>query len=143
VPRFAASTDALAPAQPSSGNQAGTSELKLAAGALDTVGDVFARFLVTFGIGSGLRGGEFTYTLTSYGYEFDLDRVQWTGDLQVSGTMRWDVKSGEVNADLRLRHQGKNAGTLAIAWSDVQPNATATLSGRIAGKRVEAQRIAP
>ena len=143
VPRFAASIDALEPVRPSTGNQAGERELKLAAGALDTVGDVFARFIVTFGIGSGLRGGEFTYTLTPYGYEFDLDRVQWTGDLQVSGAVRWDVKSGDVTADVRLRQQGKNVGALAIAWNDVQQNATATLSGKIAGQIVEAQRIAP
>lgn len=143
VPRFAAAVDELEPVQPSGGNQAGARDLKLATGALDTVGDVFARFLVTYGIGSGLRGGEFTYLLQPYGYEFDLNRVQWTDDLQVSGTMRWYVKSGEVVADVRLRQGGKNAGNLKITWNDVEKNAIATLTGKIGDKAVKAKRIAP
>ena len=57
-----------------------------------------ARFIVTSGIGGGLRGGEFTYTLQPYGYEFDLERVQWTEDLQVSGRMRWHLATGDVSA---------------------------------------------
>ena len=104
VPRFSAAVNQLAPVQPTSGNEA-NADLKVAAGALDTVGDVFSRFLVTFGIGSGLRGGEFTYLLKPWGYEFDLKRVQWIDDLQVSGTMRWELASGDVTADLRLRQR--------------------------------------
>jgi len=143
VPTFASSIEQLVPVQAVSGNQAGTRDLKLAAGALETIGDVFARFLVTFGIGSGLRGGEFTYTLQPFGYEFALNRVQWTDDLQVSGTMRWHVATGNVIADVRLRRGGAQVGTLRVEWNDVQKNAVATLTGAIGNKTVKAKRIAP
>jgi TAP-like protein len=142
-PRFAEFVDELEPVEALSGNQASARDLKLAAGALETVGDVFSRFLVTFGIGGGLRGGEFTYVLKPFGYESDLHRVQWADDLQVSGTMRWRLKSGEVAADVRLRQHGKNVGTLAITWNDVDRNAVATLTGKIRDKTVKAKRIAP
>ena len=143
VPKFASSVSQLEPVQAVGGNQAGVRDLKLAAGALETVGDVFSRFLVTFGIGSGLRGGEFTYTLQPFGYEFDLDRVQWTSDLEVSGRMRWHLDSGNVIAVVRLRQEGKQVGTLTIEWNDVQKNALATLTGTIGNKTVKAKRIAP
>jgi pimeloyl-ACP methyl ester carboxylesterase len=143
VPLFATLTDELQPIQATNGNQAGARELKIAAGALDTVGDVFSRFLITFGIGGGLRGGEFTYVLKPFGYEFDLQRVQWTDDLQVTGTLRWHLASGDVVADVRLRHNGKSAGELAIMWNDVQKNAIATLTGTVGGKTLKGKRIAP
>ena len=133
----------VAPAQATSGNEVSPRDLKLAAAALETVGDVFSRFLVTFGIGGGLRGGEFTYTLQPFGYEFELKRVQWTDDLQVSGVMRWNVSTGDVTADVRLRRAGAQAGTLAIKWNDIQSNAVATLTGTIGNKTVKAKRIAP
>jgi len=143
VPRFARSVDELKPVQALNGNQANARALRLASGALETVGDVFARFLVTYGIGSGLRGGEFTYTLQPDGYTFELDHVQWTQDLQVSGTMRWILKSGDVSANVRLLQNGKNVGHLDIAWNDVVPNAIASLTGTIGNDRVKAKRIAP
>ncbi len=143
VPKFASAVSQLDPVQAVSGNQAGTRDLKLAAAALETVGDVFSRFLVTFGIGGGLRGGEFTYTLQPFGYEFELKRVQWTDDLQVSGRMRWHLDTGKVVADVRLRQDNKQVGTLAIEWNDVQKNAIATLSGTIDTKTLKARRIAP
>jgi pimeloyl-ACP methyl ester carboxylesterase len=143
VPKFAVLVNQLEPAQPVSGNQAGTRELKLAAGALETLGDVFSRFRVTFGIGGGLRGGEFTYTLQPFGYEFELDRVQWTEDLQVSGRMRWHLDSGNVIASVRLGQDSKQIGTLTIEWNDVQKNAIATLTGMIGDQVLRAQRIAP
>jgi hypothetical protein len=143
VPKFASTIAQLAPLQATKGNQAGTRDLKLAAGALETVGDVFSRFLVTFGIGSGLRGGEFTYTLKPFGYEFVLDGVQWTDDLQVSGHIRWYLGTGNVVAVVRLRQAGAQVGTLTINWNDVQKNAIATLTGTIGNKTVKAKRIAP
>jgi len=142
-PRFASAVSELEPPDALNGNQASRRELKLATGALETVGDVFSRFIITAGIGSGLRGGEFTYERKPYGYEFDLDRVQWTEDLQVSGKMRWYVKSGDVTADVRLRQDGKNVAQLDISWNDVEKNASALVTGHIGDKRVRAKRIAP
>ncbi len=142
-PRFAKTVGELKPVDALTGNQAGSSELKSAAGALETVGDVFARFIITYGIGSGLRGGQFTYVQESYGYQFDLDHVQWTGDLEVTGTIHWYTATGDVSADVKLRQNGKNVGNLSFAWNDVAVNAIASITGTINGDRVRAQRIAP
>lgn len=143
APKFAKTVSQLAPVSPLNGNEAAGRDLKLAAGALETIGDVFSRFLITYGIGSGLRGGEFTYTLKRGGYEFDLENVQWANDLQVSGTMRWDLKSGDVTADVRLRDNGKPAGRLHIEWNDVEKHATARLTGTMGDRRLKAKRLAP
>jgi pimeloyl-ACP methyl ester carboxylesterase len=142
-PKFVRFTHQLAPAQALHGNQGGTRELKLATGALETVGDVFSRFLITFGIGSGLRGGEYTYTLEPSGYVYELNRVKWTEDLEVSGSLRWKLASGDVVADVRLRQDGKQVGQLAIKWNDVERNAIARLDGTVNGEHVKAKRIAP
>ena len=117
--------------------------MRVAAGALETVGDVFSRFLITYGIGAGLRDGLFTYARDDVGYSFDLDHVKWTNDLEVTGTMEWDLASGNVTADVKLRQNGKNVGNLSIAWNDVQSNAIASITGTIGGDRVKAKRIAP
>ncbi|HEV7716518.1 MAG TPA: alpha/beta fold hydrolase [Steroidobacteraceae bacterium] len=143
VPRFARSVDELAPAEALAGNKASPDELRLAAAALETVGDVVARFYVTYGIGTGLRGGEFTYTLQPFGQDFVLDRVKWTDDLEVSGSIRWNQNTDAITADVKLFQGGKRVGRLDIAWNDGQRDAVATLSGTVASSKVEARRIAP
>jgi pimeloyl-ACP methyl ester carboxylesterase len=143
VPRFAKTSAALAPVDAVRGNRADRRALQLASGALETAGDVFARFLVTFGIGSGLRGGEFTYVRDGEGYTFTLDAVKWTEDLAVSGTMTWNLRTGVVTADLKLKQYGKPIGRLDIEWNDIPGNSLATLEGTIGGERVRARRIAP
>jgi pimeloyl-ACP methyl ester carboxylesterase len=143
VPKFARSVDDLKPADATIGNQANNAKLRVASGAVETVGDVFSRFLITYGIGAGLRDGLFTYVRDDVGYAFDLDHVKWTNDLEVTGTMQWNLASGNVTADVTLRQGGKNAGNLTIAWNDVQSNAIATITGTIGGDRVKAKRIAP
>jgi hypothetical protein len=143
VPRFARTVSELEPAEAVIGNQANASELRVAAGALDTVGDVFARFLITYGTGGGLRGGKFRYTLESYGYAFEFEHVRWAEDLEISGTMYWYLAPNAVLADVQLWHNGKSEGNLTIAWNDLDTNAIATLDGTIGNDRVRAQRIAP
>jgi pimeloyl-ACP methyl ester carboxylesterase len=143
VPTFARSVSELKPLDAVSGNRASRTKLQVAAGALETVGDVFSRFLITAGIGSGLRGGEYTYLGTDAGYEWELHKVKWTDDLEVSGTMGWDLASGDVTADVTLRQGSKSVGNLSISWSDVQSNAIASVTGTIGGDRVRAKRIAP
>ena len=142
-PKFARSVGELSPLDTTAGNQANNAKLRIATGALETVGDVFARFIITYGIGSGLRGGQYTYLGTDTGYEWDLDRVKWTDDLEVSGAIVWDSASGNVTSDVKLRKGGKNIGNLSISWNDVPANAIATVTGTIDGDRVRAKRIAP
>jgi hypothetical protein len=90
-----------------------------------------------------LRGGQFTYLQQPDGYEFNLDHVRWTEDLEVSGSIRWRTASGKVLADVTLRRNGRNVGDLDFAWDDVEVDAIASISGTINGKRVRAQRLAP
>ena len=143
VPRFERSVAALKPADATSGNVANASKLRLASGALETVGDVFSRFLITYGSGSGLRGGKYTYGRNGSKYVFQLNRVKWTDDLEVSGTMQWSLSSGNVTASVTLRQGGKSIGNLSIAWNDLKTSAVATLTGTIGGAAVRAKRIAP
>jgi pimeloyl-ACP methyl ester carboxylesterase len=142
-PRFARTVTGLIPVTALAGNQASAAELRVATGALETVGDVFARFIVTDGSGAGLRGGQFSYAQEDYGYQFTLDHVQWTEDLQVSGTITWQTATGEVTASVQLTQAGKSVGNLSFAWNDVGVNTLASVAGKINGDLVKAQRIAP
>lgn len=142
-PRFATTVEQLMPVDAIRGNQANRRDLQIATGALETVGDAFARFLITFGSGSGLRGGQFSYVQEAQGYEFTLDRVRWTEDLEVSGTIRWLTASENVSAAVQVRYNGKNAGALTLAWNDRLVDAIASITGTLNGKLVKATRIAP
>ena len=86
-----------------------------------------------------MRGGTFTYVQQPYGYEFDLDHVKWTEDLQVTGEIRWRTASGNVSADVKLRQDGKDLGDLSFAWNDVDVNAIASVTGTLNGNRVKAK----
>jgi pimeloyl-ACP methyl ester carboxylesterase len=143
VPRFAKSVNELDPVDALRGNDANAHELRLAAGALETVGDAFARFLLTYGTGGGLRGGKFSYVLQPYGYAFKFEHAQWADDLEITGSMNWYLKSNDIFADVRLWQNGKSVGDLNIAWNDLDEHAIATLTGTIGNARVKAQRIAP
>lgn len=143
VPKFARLASQLDPVEAVSGNKASASERRLASAAAETVGDVIARFLTTFGIGSGLRGGEFTYVRSDNGYDFELDRVKFTDDVEVSGTITWNQFTDDIVADVKLFQNGRRVGRIDIQWDDAQRNAVARLSGTVGDSRLEARRIAP
>jgi pimeloyl-ACP methyl ester carboxylesterase len=143
VPQFARLASELDPAEAVSGNKASAGERRLASAAAETVGDVIARFLTTFGIGSGMRGGEFTYVRSDNGYDFELDRVKFTDDLEVSGTITWNQFTDDIVADVKLFQNGRRVGRIDIQWDDAQRNAVARLSGTIGDSRLEARRVAP
>ena len=142
-PRFARTVEDLKPLEALKGNQASPHELRAAAAALETAGDVFARFILTYGFGGGLRGGKFSYLQRPYGYEFTLDHVRWTEDLQVSGTIRWHTASSAVSADVSLFEDGRNLGDLHFNWNDAAVDALAAVDGTLGGHLVRATRIAP
>jgi pimeloyl-ACP methyl ester carboxylesterase len=143
VPAFATKYADVAPASPAAGNRTDETGLRLASAAAETVGDVIARYYVNDeGSGSGLRGGTFDFDNTDTGYEFDLDDLQWTRDLKVSGKIEWNQLSGEIAAKIRFTAKG-HSGKLTIVWNDRETEAIATLSGDIDGKRLEAERLAP
>ena len=91
IPAFAKSSKEVDPAVRGVFNQGTDFDLRVAAAAAYTVGDVLARWWVNFtGDGVGLRGGTFSYEAPANVTFFTLDKVRWVNDVQVSGSMSWD-----------------------------------------------------
>ncbi len=144
VPRFALTAAELAPLTAVSGNKTSAAQLRIAAAGLEAVGDVIARYYVTYNyVGGGLRGGSFTYEATDVGYDFDLQDILWTQDVAVSGTVSWDQTTSLITAHVVLSSGGALVGTLDIGWDDSKINAMATVTGKIQGVALNAKRIAP
>jgi pimeloyl-ACP methyl ester carboxylesterase len=142
VPAFATKAADVAPAKADTGNAATEAELRLAAAAAETAGDVLARYFVNAGgSGVGLRGGSFSLAGFDAGFAFTLDHVRWAEDLAVSGTLRWNQSTGDITADLTL--DGAATGTVALAWNDRDTDAVARLTGTIGGHALVAERLAP
>jgi hypothetical protein len=99
---------------------------------------------VTFNyVDSGLRGGKMTYDATDTGYDFKLKGYKWTEDIAVSGTVSWDQTSNLITAQVTLKTAGTQVGSLQISWNDADINAMASVTGKIQGAALIAQRIAP
>ena len=144
VPIFAALSADLPPALASAGNMAPEASLRVAAAALETVGDALARYYVAFGYdNAGLRGGTFHFAPTPLGYRFVLTGLQWTQDVAVSGVVNWDQVHGTVEANLDAVQQAGVSGKLHMRWDALAANAVAELDGSLGGKAVVAHRIAP
>jgi hypothetical protein len=144
VPKFARLAAELAPLTALPGDRTSDAQRRIAAAALETVGDVIARYYVTYNyVDSGLRGGSFTYVPTNVGYDFNLLGVQWTQDVAVSGSVSWDMSAAVISAHLTLSNGGARLGALDISWNDAEINAVASVSGYIGGRRLDARRGAP
>ena len=132
------------PAVPGSGNSANAHELALVSAAVQTAGDVQARWYVNYsGSDSGLRGGTWTWTQPDEVASFTLNAVRWTTDLAVSGSMVWDQISGVVRAELRFTADDGTSGTVSAIWNDQQSQLAAQLTGTVAGQTVAASMPAP
>jgi pimeloyl-ACP methyl ester carboxylesterase len=144
VPLFAVTSNELAPLDALKGDKTTDAQRRIAAAGLETVGDVIARYYVTFNfVDTGLRGGKFTYASTDTGYEFTLKGLKWTEDIAVSGTVSWDQTSNIITAQVTLKDAGTQVGTLQIRWNDADINAMAKVTGEIQGATLNAKRIAP
>lgn len=144
VPKFALKAQGLAPVDPLPGNHATEAQRRIAAAGLEAVGDVLARWYDYYGSkGRGLRGGFFSYAATSSGYDFTLQEIKFTEDVEATGKMAWNTTTAQITATVSLRSNGTPAGLVKIAWNDAEINATATIRGEIQGTVLEAQRIAP
>jgi hypothetical protein len=144
VPLFAVSASELAPLEALKGDKTTDGQRRIAAAGLETVGDVIARYYVTFNyVDTGLRGGKFTYAATDTGYEFKLKGLKWTDDIAVSGTVSWDQTTNIITAQVTLKGAGTQLGTLQISWNDADINAMASVTGNIQGAALVATRIAP
>ncbi len=59
----------------------------------------------------------------------------------MSGSATWTLASGAVRADLRLA--GASRGRLKARWNLQRPLARATLDGRLGGRELHAEMLAP
>jgi pimeloyl-ACP methyl ester carboxylesterase len=144
VPFFPLLAAQAIPAAPGSGNTANAHALALVSAAVQTAGDVQARWYINYsGTDSGLRGGTWTWTQPGEVASFTLDAVRWTTDLAVSGSMVWDQISGVIRADLRFSADDGTTGTLSAVWNDQQSQLPAQLTGRVGGQSVVATMPAP
>ncbi len=140
-PRHAA--EAIA-ADPRPGNSATSRERALASAAVQSAGDVLARWYVnTSGRDTGLHGGDWSYTQPGDVVHFRLRQVRWTEDLAVSGEISWDQLSGAIAADLRFAATGGASGRIAARWNDQQTLAKADLEGQIGTHTLLAEMPAP
>jgi len=144
VPRFARSASELAPLQALKGDKTTDAQRRIAAAGLESIGDVIARYYVTYNYAdSGLRGGKLTYHAIGTGYEFKLNEFKWTEDIAVSGSVSWDQMSNVITAHVTLKSAGTQVGVLQILWNDADIDAMASVTGEIQGSALIAQRIAP
>jgi hypothetical protein len=145
VPRFAVRVDAVDPAIAEAGNAASDRALVLASAAVQTVGDILARAAVnSSGHGAGLRGGHFEIAPGEGARRTTLDRVRWTEDLAVSGTIdEARDAAGRVHAKLTIEGPDEIRGALDVRWEDRRPDAQAHIRGEIAGRALEAHMPAP
>jgi pimeloyl-ACP methyl ester carboxylesterase len=144
VPFFALRAAQAIPAVPSSGNTADGYALAIASAAVQTAGDVMARWYVNYtGTDSGLRGGHWSWVQPGNIATFTLKEVRWTTDLAVSGSLVWNQITGDVQTQLQFSTDDGTAGTLVAHWNDHESTVAARLDGTIEGQTVVASMPPP
>jgi pimeloyl-ACP methyl ester carboxylesterase len=145
VPKFVPTAAEVEAATPTGGNEGTDADLRVAAAAAYTVGDVLARWWVNYsGNGAGFRGGHFHYRSPSNLTYFHLDKLKWVEDIDISGQMIWDYNyPGSVNAHIKLNGPATNPGELVLTWDSRVPLAQAVITGKIGGRKIAATMYAP
>ena len=144
VPFFALHAADAIPARPRGANTALPRQLAVASAAVQTAGDVIARWNINYGgKGLGLRGGSWSYTQPGLVARWSLNGVRWTKDLAVSGSAVWDQEDGTIRARLTFTDRGGEAGALTASWNDRDRDAVATVKGTIGKRVVDATMPAP
>lgn len=149
---FARQASALEPLRALPNNRASLTELRLAAAAVATLGDVLAHARGdAVEIGVGLRGGIYRQKSSVAALQLQLHEVRFTEDVSVSGHVirkhATDVgnttrlRDGNVTANVTLATRG-GSGALRIHWSESDSH-IASVSGTINGHVLLAQTTAP
>jgi len=129
------------PARSRPGDKSRRAARRAAAVAAATVADAIQRWAFNYtGEGRGLRGGRWTYKGDET-VRFGFDRARFAADVAVSGAATWTVASGAVRA--RLRVAGASNGRLKARWNVLEPLARARLDGRLGGRELHAEMLAP
>ena len=144
APPFARRVAEVAPATALEGNAAGAAELRLAAAALATAGDLLGRLAAnSSGHGRGLRGGRFVATHAAGTVHAELQAVRWAEDLAVSGSVDLRPGADDGEAALTFRAADGTAGELHATWPPGGAEARARLEGWVAGRALRAEAPAP
>lgn len=125
-------------------NTARPQDLALASAAVQTLGDVIARWYINFsGKGVGLHGGRWEYTGRALVPNFTLHNVRWTEDLEVSGTAVWNGNNGGVSANLTWQNAQGETAQVVVQWNERETHAVAQIQGTIADRVIRATMPAP
>ena len=139
VDRFPRRSPALVPATARAGDHTSTRARRAAASALATVADAIQRWTLNYGgTDRGLRGGTWTWSGDRF-VRLRFHRARFTRDVPVNGRATWRLGTGSVRA--RLTIPGR--GTFRAHWNVRRQLATATLAGRLDGRRLRATLLAP
>ncbi|MDX6308870.1 MAG: hypothetical protein QOI06_1916 [Nocardioidaceae bacterium] len=132
----------VAPARNLGGSHAGLPARRAAAAAAATVADLEDTWFNNYSShGVGLRGGTWSYTGNRV-TTFALHGVRLTRDLAVSGSAVWSRFANTMRVQLALAGPGVS-GRLHGSWDTRARNATAVLTGRLAGSSVSFAMRAP
>jgi hypothetical protein len=102
------------------------------------VADAIMRWQINYsGSSRGLRGGRWSYT-GSQRVRFRYRGARFVRDVPVTGTATWRIGTGAVRASLRVP-----GGRVRASWNIRRQRARATLSGRIHGRALSADILAP
>jgi pimeloyl-ACP methyl ester carboxylesterase len=143
VPAFARELAGLAPATALAGNEADERALRAAHAAVRTLADVLGRMESnTSGHGPGLRGGAFRTLQAASGTRIALDRVRFSEDLLVSGSLLSGGVDGTSWAELKLDGAPDVRGHVRVRWNDAG-EVRARIDGVIGGRNVCADALAP
>jgi pimeloyl-ACP methyl ester carboxylesterase len=147
VPKFATTASQLDPPTALTGNQGTATDLRVAAAAAYALGDVLDLYWASdSGSGVGLRGGKWYYFTNDSGSicTFTMNQVRWTNDVAVSGRFTWNYyKPGAVKGQLSVVGPSGENGQLTIAFNSREPDAQATITGQIGGRKIAAIMYAP
>jgi pimeloyl-ACP methyl ester carboxylesterase len=144
VPRFARHLAELAPAAALPGNTASTEQLRAAAAAILSAGDVIARVETnTNGVGVGLRGGTFSIKAQGEGYTLTLRNVRWVEDLAVSGKLSWPDHNARVAGELVLAGAAEVSGAISVSWIEGAAQPRAQIRGNLGNAIIAAEMAAP
>src|ERR1019366_9480887 len=145
VPKFVSTAAEVAAAAATAGNQGTDADLRVAAAAAYTAGDMLANWWINFtGDGVGLQGGRYHYNSPGDLTYFTLDKLKWVEDLEVSGKMKWDYDyPGAVIAHITISGTATEPGELTVTWNSRVPLAQAAITGKIGGRKIAATMYAP
>jgi pimeloyl-ACP methyl ester carboxylesterase len=139
VDRFPRRSARLVPATARAGDHTSTRARRAAASALAMVADAIQRWTLNYGgTDRGLRGGTWTWSGDRF-VRLRFHRARFTRDVPVNGRATWRLSTGSVRA--RLTIPGR--GNFRAHWNVRRQLATATLTGRLDGKRLRATLLAP